>query len=156
MGRASENGLGILLFADHPEVRLGSRSRINIWITDHDPEWELNMDLGNLDLAILIAYKLKRNWDGSLNFIIPVKDDHQTDSAKSYLSKLVEHARMSDAELYTPNCDFEDCLADAPQADLNVFCLSEETDFDSLRRILHEVNSSCVFAHDSGEENALA
>jgi hypothetical protein len=156
IGRASENGLGILLFADHSKAGLGSRNSINIWVTDHDPEWKVNMDLGDLDLAILIGFKLKRNWNGSLKFITPVRDDDQIDAAKNYLSELVELVRMPDAEFYTPEYDFEDCLVHAPQADLNVFCLSQEPDFDSLHHILNEVNSSCVFAHDSGEENALA
>jgi len=59
LGKAEHHSMGVALFHDEPVARLGSRSTVNVWITDQSPDWEIRFDLGNVDLALLMAYKLQ-------------------------------------------------------------------------------------------------
>jgi hypothetical protein len=151
-----QSRMGVMLFADHPEAGLGRREQINVWIPDQSPEWNLSIELGNFDLSVLLAYQLRRNWRGTLNLITNVEDDQLLDQAEEFMENLTELARIPDANIYIRHCDFESCLVNAPQADLSVFPLDDELDFEFVRRMVKETDSSCAFTRDSGEENAMA
>jgi diadenosine tetraphosphatase ApaH/serine/threonine PP2A family protein phosphatase len=70
---------------------------------------------------------------------------------------LVELARIPKDARVTVHCgDFADQLSRAPQADLNIFGMPDEVDFNLLRRMVDETRASCVFSLASGEESALA
>ena len=62
---ADREELGTLLYAPHPRAALGQRQTINIWIRDRSPDWRVRMDIGNLDLMLLVGYKLAQNWDAA-------------------------------------------------------------------------------------------
>lgn len=154
--KASRNELGVLLFADHPQAKLGRRRTINLWIRDRSPEWRLSMDIGNLDLGILVSYKLLRNWQGKINLLTAVEDEGQLEKAETFLRSLTEVARIPDAEIHVGHGDFSTFLAEAPQGDISVFGLPEAVDFDQLKELRDGANSACIFVQDSGQENALA
>ncbi len=157
ISRARENRIGVMLFAEHPKAKLGRQRVINLWVRDQSPDWRLSMHLSNLDLAILTAYKLKRNWKAQLNLITVVRDPDQMANAEEYLSRIVDLARIpGDADVYVVNRDFNSYVPDAPPADLNVFGLPDEPDFNFICRMVDETRASCVFVRDSGEESALA
>ncbi|MDQ4076195.1 MAG: amino acid permease [Chloroflexota bacterium] len=153
---AREYKLGVLMFADHPKARLGRKRTINVWIRDQSPNWELSMRLGNLDLALLTAYKLKRNWDGHMNVITVVNDPTQVEKAEEFLRNLVELARFPNATIHVGNSDFNQYLREAPPADVNIFGQPQELNMDFVYRMVEETQSACLFVRDSGEENALA
>lgn len=154
--KATENRIGLLLFADHPVARLGRRRMVNIWVRDQSPDWELSMDIGNLDLAILVGYKLKVNWEGHIRLITSVEDSNQVDNAREYLDNLTQMARVPQAEIHVVEGTFSDLLGRAPTGDINIFGLPDELDTGWLRSIVDETSSACVFVRDSGEESALA
>jgi hypothetical protein len=148
--------MGVVLFARHPLAGLARESRINVWIHDRASDWDLRMDIGNLDLAILTAYKVKKNWEAGLRLITVVRDSEQCEPAQVFLEKLREAARIPDAEIEVAAGDFEEYLEEAPPADLNIFGLQQDPDFGFVQRMLDRTDASCVFVRDSGEENALA
>ena len=154
--KANESGLGVLLFADHPKAGLGRRKSINLWIEDRSPDWDMTMELGNMDLAILIAYKLKRNWKASLNLITFVEKKEYVEAAQEYLTNLTELARIPNARAYVVVGGLEGDIAETPLSSLNIFSLSPEPDLAAVRRIVEKTQSACLFALDSGEESALA
>jgi solute carrier family 12 sodium/potassium/chloride transporter 2 len=153
--KASESRLGVLLFADHPKAGLGRRKSINLWIEDRSPNWDITMELGNMDLAILIAYKLKRNWKASLNLITFVKKKHYVEAAHEYLTNLIELARIPNAQVYVVVGGLESDIAETPLSSLNIFSLPPEPDLDFVRQMVNQTQSACLFALDSGDENAL-
>ncbi|PSQ84752.1 MAG: hypothetical protein BRD40_00880, partial [Bacteroidetes bacterium QS_1_65_9] len=61
-----------------------------------------------------------------------------------------------DAEVCVGRGSFSDYLAEAPQADLSVFGMLPEPDFDFCRRMVESTRSTCLFVRDSGRESALA
>ena len=155
-GKAQQSQLGILLFAEHAKARLGRRQIINVWVRDQSPNWRLTMELGNLDLAILISYQVNRDWLGKIHLISAVADAEQIQPSEDYLKNLVELARIPDVEVIVKNSDFDACMREIPQADLNIFGLPDEVNFEFMRRMVERTRSTCVFVRDSGDENALA
>lgn len=53
------------------------------------------MDLGNIDLALLSAYKLKKNWNADMR-VITVVEESQVEDAYIYLENLLDIARLKD------------------------------------------------------------
>jgi solute carrier family 12 (sodium/potassium/chloride transporter), member 2 len=154
--QARDYQLGVLIFVDHPTAKLGRKHAINVWVRDQSPEWELSMRLGNMDLALLVAYKLKRNWEGEMNVLTAVRDPAQAQPARDYLENLVELARFPDAGVHVGACDFYQYVQEAPTADINIFGQPPELDLDFIHHMVDLTQSACLFVRDSGEENALA
>lgn len=154
--RAQALQLGILLYAPHPVARLGQRHQVNVWIRDRSPDWRLRWDIGNLDLSILIAYKLKLNWNAHLRLITVIEDEHEEENARNFMSQLMDLARLPDTEVVVAKGDFMPYVATAPQADLNIFGLAPNHDFGFVRIMVQETRSTCLFIRDSGQESALA
>lgn len=147
--------IAILLIADDTEAGWGQRKLINVWFTDHRHDWDLHMDIGNQDLAILVGYKLQSNWDARLRLVASLRDSKRTGEAKQYLRSLANLARIPDAEIAIVP-EGPEQLYDKVKADINIIPMSEDPDFELIRRICRQTGTPCLFTRDSGEENALA
>ncbi|MDX1630521.1 MAG: amino acid permease [Thermoanaerobaculia bacterium] len=154
--KAGESRSGILLMADHPRAGLGRRREINVWIRDQSPDWELSMELGDVDLALLIAYKLQQNWQGRIRLVSAVAQDHHQEPAREFLENLVELARIPRAQVLVYPGGLREALGVTPQADVSIFGLPDPPDFDFVREMVDSTRSACLFVRDSGEENVLA
>jgi amino acid transporter len=153
---AEAQATGVLLHAPHPVAGLGQRRTINVWIRDRSPDWQLSWDIGNLDLSILTAYKLKRNWQAEVRLITVVEDEAEVENARRFMKRLMDLARIPDTEVVVHHGTFGEYLPEAPQADLNLFGLISDPDFDFIHRMVERTNSTCLFVRDSGQESALA
>ncbi|MBP2030407.1 amino acid transporter [Methanohalophilus levihalophilus] len=154
--KASQNGIGVVIYAPHPKSGLGRHKSINLWIDDKSPDWEISMNLGNMDLAVLVGYKLKRKWQASMNLITTVADDSQKKKAEEYIMTLAELARLPNVNTYALEGSIEAIMHEIPQAALNIYNITAEPDFEFMRRMVELTGSSCLFTLDSGEESALA
>ncbi len=152
---AALHRMGVLLLSKHPKSGFGRRNSINLWVEDRGPAWEISMDLGNLDLTLLTAYKLKRNWKASLSFTALVDSPSRTRAARDFLYSLAELARIPNVAVRVLHEGLEESPR-IPSASLHVFCMSLDPDLDLARALTEKTGSSCLFALDSGEENALA
>lgn len=148
--------MGMLVYAAHSRAGLGQRETVNVWINDRSPDWNVSMDIGNLDLPLLTAYKLKRNWDSDMRLLTVVENREDAEAAEEFLETIVDLARMPDAEVIVQTGTFDTYLSRAPQADVNIFGLMRPPDFDWMRHMVETTRSSCLFARDSGRESALA
>ncbi len=86
--------IGVLLYLSHPTALLGQRNTINVWVSDRKGSWNLGWDIGNLDLSILVAYKLKMNWGARIRLITVVNDPDEEENAKEFLETLTNLARL--------------------------------------------------------------
>lgn len=148
--------LGVQVYAPHTVARLGRRQSINVWIRDRSPDWKLRWDIGNLDLSILSAYKIKQNWGARMRLITIVEDPSQEQNARDFMERLMDLARLPTTEVIVEIGPFDAFVRNAPEADLNILGLSPDPDFDFIRRMVRETGSSCLFTLDSGDENVLA
>ncbi len=72
------------------------------------------------------------------------------------MERITDLARMPEAGVVVKEGAFEPAVPDAPQADLNIFGLASDPDFDFMRTMGNHTRSGCLFVRDSGEESALA
>ena len=156
IAEARRQSIGTLVYAPHPHAGLAQRQQINVWIHDQTPDWSISMEIGNLDLALLIALKLKRNWKGRIRLLTVVEDEAQLPEAGHFLERLIDLARLPDTEPLAAAGTFRDFVTGAPPADINIFGLQPEADFDFMRTLVRATRSSALFVRDSGEESALA
>lgn len=129
---------------------------INLWIREQGPDWTVSTELQHSHLAILMAYKLRANWGGDLNLVTAVSDPDQLAPADQYLHALADLARLPGPPgVHVLNAGFLEALPAAPFADLSIFALSPDVDFEVLRRVIDAAHTPCVFVRDSGEESAF-
>ncbi len=155
---AKRQRMGVALFVRHDTSGLGRRKRINLWIPDQGPDWTLEMEFTDLDLAILLAYRMLDSWtDAELTVIAAVEKEADKEKATTFLARLVDLARLpADTAAHVADGDFGRYASSAPEADLNVFPLPAELDADFLWSLRDATGSSCLFTQDSGDESALA
>lgn len=154
---AHRERLGVALIVEHDEIGLGRRKRINLWLPDRSPDWEMQMEFENLDLAILLAYRLWDSWKGELTMIQTVNNKKDQKKAEQFLERLSELARLpGETKVLVAEGEFNRYSSEAPQADLNIFPLPDQLDPDFLWSLRDSTNASCLFTRDSGLESALA
>mgnify|MGYP006288783223 CR=1 FL=1 len=114
------------------------------------------MDIGNLDLPLLIAYKLRRSWDAQMRILTVVEDPSEQSAAREFLETVTDLARMPDTEVLIRQGRFHQHVSQAPQADLSIFGLARQPDFAFMREMTTTTRSTCLFVRDSGQESVLA
>ena len=153
---AERQQMGTLLWRPHGVSSLGQRRRVNVWIRERGPDWSIGWDIGNLDLSLLVALQLQRNWGAQVRLVMAVDSHDQVDEATAFLDDLVRLARVHDAQPTILSRSYEDALVAAPQADINVFGIPQEPRRSVLDAAVARTGSSCLFVRDSGTESALA
>ncbi len=148
--------IGVLLFVSHATAQLGQRNMINVWISDRQTNWNIGWDIGNLDLSLLIAYKLKMNWDAQIRLITVINDPKEEEHAKEFLNTLISLARLPKTLTQVHVGSFHDIVINAPSADLNIFGMEGKLSYEFVKDMTNKTNSSCLFVKDSGHESILA
>lgn len=148
--------IGVLLYLSHPTALLGQRNTINVWISDRQHNWNLGWDIGNLDLSLLVAYKLKMNWGARIRLITVITDSNEENNAREFLSSLINLARLPETLTEVYIGDFNSIITNAPTADLNIFGMNEDLEFGFVKKISEKTKSTCLFVKDSGHESILA
>jgi solute carrier family 12 (sodium/potassium/chloride transporter), member 2 len=152
--RAPDYDLGVVLFADHPRSGIGRRRTVNVWV--RNPDWESSREVAELDMALLLAYKLQQNWNGRIRLLTAVSSPEEQQEAMTNLTRLVDLARIPAAEVDAITAPLSVALDTAPQADLSIFGLPTEIDFDWARATMVRARSACLFVRGSGQESAVA
>ena len=149
------NRMGIQLYIEDPIAQLGRSASVNVWIREQSPEWDLSMDMGNIDLAMLSAFNLAQNWGARLRIITAVEES-EVENAYRYIENLVNLARLPNAFPHVEIGTLEEVLTSAPQADVDFFGLPDDPDLERFRSYVEFTRSACVFVADSGNESILA
>jgi amino acid transporter len=156
IGIAEENKLGVVYIARHPEAGLGKSRTINIWVRDQSPNWQLSIDMSNIDLPLLMAYMLMKNWNVKVRLISLVSDEANIEKAKDYLADLMNVARIPKRyEIVVEKASFKDYIEKAPPADLNVFGIGDTIAKSFTQEMVNQTDSTCFFVKDSGFESIL-
>ncbi len=148
--------LGVLVYAQHPDNEMGQRKVINVWIRNRAPEWKISWDIGNLDLSILVAYKLKRNWNAKIRLVTVVDNKEQAEQARHFMAELIDHARLPKTEFGIYIDNFNVLIKNPPESDLNIFGLDPHPNFVFMDKMVDETQTTCLFIRDSGLENIFA
>lgn len=154
---AQKQRIGVALLVRHELAGLGQRNHINLWIPDQGPDWRLEMEFKDIDLAILLAYRMLDSWHGTLNVITAVNNKKEKQKADTFLKRLVELARLpADTAVYVADGDFGRFASSAPKADLNIFPLGDKINAKLFWSLRDATGSTCLFTQDGGDESGLA
>lgn len=148
--------IGVLIYSQHPKSGMGKRQFINVWIRNRAPNWKISWDIGNLDLSILVAYKLKRNWNANIRLVTVVENEEQKVQAHKFMSDLIDQARLPETEMAVYVDNFNELIKNAPIADLNIFGLVPDPNFEFMEKMVDKTQTTCLFIRDSGLENIFA
>ena len=152
--RARNYGMGAIVFADHPMTGLGLESTINLWVPPSTGSSEHGIEAENLNLGLLVAYVVAKNWQATLNLITVVDSIDDVDAQHAQLHELTEVSRVRGNTDVVVG-DFYEAVNRYP-ADLNIFGMQSAPDFALCRTLMLTGRSSAVFVRGSGVENALA
>jgi len=145
---ASKEGLGIIVSKYNEKVGLSQERVVNLWIRRHSP---------NINLAILVALQLEKNWQGTVRLIQVVDKEGEEEDARTYLLKLKNLMRMpTEGDIEIMVGPFMDCVQEAPPADINIFGMAEKPDIDQVHKVADAIQTSILFLRDSKHESALA
>jgi amino acid transporter len=151
--------VGAVLFSPHPSAGLGQQRDIRLWVRRGPDGWDPHQAFasGNLDLQLLMGFRLWRLWRGKL-ILCTIAEPSEAADARAFLDQLADLARLpASTEREVAHGELEDCVRNASTVDLSVFGL--QRDEPNLAWGLHitEVSrSSCLFVLDSGRESARA
>ncbi len=153
---AQENHFAVIFLASHPDSGLGRSRHVNLWVRDQSPSWRLSFNMANLDLPLLTALMLIKNWKINLRLITLVADPAWMEKARHYLNDLMALARMPKGyEIIVEREDFGGFVEKAPHADLNIFGLGKSVNKKAMESLVRQCESTCLFVRDSGHESVL-
>ncbi len=145
---SAKYGMGAILVRQHPRMAFGFQQKVNLWLRDKSPNW---------NLAMLIALRLQLNWEGKLNLITVASEEKGKKRMHRFLEYLNDQARLPFmTEFHVLIGEFNECLKTAPRADVNIFGMSNVVELDIMRDVAENAHTSCLFVADSGGENAFA
>jgi solute carrier family 12 (sodium/potassium/chloride transporter), member 2 len=155
---ASRLRVGMVVVAMHPAAGLGHRRRVNLWVRPAPGTWDpvAAFSSGNLNLNLLTAYRLLRQWDAEVTMLTVIGDEADEAAARGFQEELCDLARFpASVEREVVVGGFERCLEQAPDADINIVGLPANRDSAYLRQLVTISRSTCIFVCDSGRESAL-
>ncbi len=146
--RIKEYNIGIMVLYFSAKKAFGNTDTINLWIRKGSP---------NIDLAVLVALKLENSWEARLRILQVVSSEGEKKEIEVYLNSLKKVLRLpKDTEIYVIVNDFMSAVAEAPNADINVFGMADQIDTAWMRKVALGINTSVLFLRDSRQESAMA
>ena len=148
MQLASAHDLGVIILRQHSRIAFGMQKDVNLWLRDKSPNWHL---------AVLISLQLQLNWEGKINLVTVANDSSHAKRLYNFLEKISEQSRLpSLTEFHVLEGSFKETISKAPRADINIYGIGRDLQFNFMREIVELSGSSCLFVKDSGRESALA
>lgn len=152
---SSRNNYGLALFDRDEDIGLGTEEDIHVWITSKVLKEDM-FEQRHYDLALLTAYSIEENWQGSVSLWMCVRKESEKKLAEKYLHKLIYEARLPhNTKVKVVTGDFHTTLRDAPEGDIHIFPF-EKHDIDSIYKIAEMERKSNLFILDSTKESILA
>ena len=160
--KAREYGFGAYLYAPYKKVGLGLEKSINLWLDLSEMDRNLQFRVEDINLGLLTAYLLKKNWNASLNILSVMNQERDPEvekrSCRMFMKKLMTLARMpKDTNLHYVDSELEEAVLRMPHADLNILVIKDKMiDIHKIREHSSLFETSLLYTIDSGAENALA
>jgi solute carrier family 12 (sodium/potassium/chloride transporter), member 2 len=152
---AKKHSVGVVVSDRDKEVGLGSEEDIHVWL----PSNAIDKDIfshRNYDLALLLAYRLYKNWAGDLTIWMCVSKSRKDEAAK-YVKDLLYEARFpQDTKVIISTKSFSSTLRTASKGDIHLVPVTKLSDISRIRKISEKEKKTFFFVMDSGTEDVLA
>ena len=144
---------GALLF--HGEkLKETEGQMVHLIIDRPESGWKISVDLGRSDLALLLAYKLKKNRRSKI-LLTALTESGEDREAQDFIDSVVELARIPNVQSRLAHSKEELRPPDREAPFVNLRSIQKDLDFEALRETIEIVQTPCLFVMDSGLENAL-
>jgi amino acid transporter len=147
---AKRNNYAVLVYVPYENVGLSLEKEIQLWLREFPSNWKQTYDIGNNDLAILIALLLQKNWKGNLTIRVAYENNPKD---IQLLNDLVRFPVSSKIQNYLPS--EENDLLKNSSTDLNIMGFPNNKSISDLLLMVNSNRTSAVFCIDSNCENAL-
>ena len=154
-GVRTRMGMGLLI--PGPAGPPDGGRRINVWLSDRAPDWQIGLKVANTDLPVLLGMLLASPQQGRIRLHTAVRDADEADNALAFLNALIDQGRLPASTTAAVSTQpFMKALQTAGSADLHLLGLPQDIDLARLREIRDAVDGPCLFLRDSGQESLLA
>ncbi len=144
-------GLGLFLPSSGPTPN----QDVSVWISDRSPDWQLKLHQRSLDLPVLAGYLAAQDRGARLWLHCVTREAESVGRADTFLRRLIDQARLPQAEVAARHGVFREVLAEAGTG-LHVFGMPPSIEVEALRALRDVSGGACLFLLDSGQESALA
>ncbi len=140
--------LGLIILTQGQIEEKEDQKMINLWIRKGSP---------NIDLSILIALQLQKNWEGRIRLLQIADNRKEKDEGIAYLSRLAEIMRFpSEIDIEVLVGKFPEIFNKTPSADINIFGMPQDPNLNLVRNISNLIKTPALFLRDSPHESAIA
>ena len=134
---------GLLFLSIHPKFGFGQERRVNLWLRDKSP---------NMNLAVLAALQLSRNWEAKLTILRVVETEAAIQAVTADLELFVEQARLPvSTSVRVMSGDYW-THAQTLRADITIMGMPRE--YAQMIATAADFPGTLVFVQDSGMEDA--
>lgn len=150
---AQRTRVGVIMLDRDAELGLGSEQDIHVWIPENALKNEFYSER-SFDLAMILAYRLYTNWDGTLNVHLATTP-RKAKQAENYVKKLLYEARLpqeTKIEIHTK--ELHEAIKEAPNSDIHIMPVDVKN-LDELAK-LSAHNKTWLYVADGGDEDILA
>ncbi|MFW5684979.1 MAG: hypothetical protein ACOC1I_09005 [Spirochaetota bacterium] len=148
---AAASGPGIMLYAGAEAI---TPELLSIVIPRPTDGWDISLELGRADLAVLTAVKISANTDAGIRLVAIEPDGDQREKAQAFLRGVQETARLRDAAFEVVG-ELESARGEGGRS-LHIYPVGPDTPFERLHESSSQLGGTCLFTVDSGSESALA
>ncbi|MCO4747343.1 MAG: Na-K-Cl cotransporter, partial [Proteobacteria bacterium] len=157
---ARESGVGVVLYRPHARAGLGQRKRVRMYVRPPVGTTDVHaaFDRGNLNLILLMGYRVWRHWEGELSVVTVIDQSESVEDAERFLAELCDIARLPPSvQRRVEVGTMEEASSRLGVCDLAIFGLTEGgPELEWTRRMTEVASGACLFVRDSGGESARA
>lgn len=141
---AVRENLGVIIFSPQMKNIKEKKKYINVWLRIGSP---------NINLAILTAIQLEKNWGSNVRLITVVGTEKEREDGENFLYDIIETGRLKTRTIIDVKLgSFNEALISSANADINIFGIAVDGNCSLMHDITDKVKSSCLFIMDSGRE----
>jgi amino acid transporter len=146
--------VGIVYVERDAELGLGTEDDIHVWINEDDVSDALSDDR-SYDLAMLLAYRLQQNWDGTLH-VHMAANTTPVSTAERYLETMLYEGRFPYSTApHVHDADEQTALASAPHGDIHLIPVEDAAQFHEHKDNVQVDGKTYAYIRDSGKEDIL-
>ncbi|TNE85326.1 MAG: Na-K-Cl cotransporter [Deltaproteobacteria bacterium] len=153
------SAVGAAVYASHTRG-LGDRAHVRVLVApSKDFSVEAAFSRGNLNLVLLLGYRLAKVWGGSLSMVTVVDSQAEVSAARALQRELIDLVRLQPkhTECHVEVGTLREACARLGAPDITLVGLpNNEPDAEAIRSFVEMSGSTCLFVRDSGVESARA
>ncbi len=158
LSKSQSLGYGAYLYVPYRKIGLGLEKTINLWLEEGELMGFKEKKPDHINLAMLTAYLLMRNWKAILKINIICTGKYELVEMRDRLDLLMVLARLPrSANAVFWDGGYEAVYKSGERCDLNIaYVKPGQIDLEALRSHGDKMESSFLYTWDSGIENAFA